>query len=69
MVTIDYVNNDFKFSYHDINDIANKVKEFPKEWIDEENMKIKQEFINYVTPLIYINKIELPDYVNRYNSN
>lgn len=70
MVTINSINNNFKFGYHNINDIANKVKEFPKEWIDVENMEIKQEFINYVTPLIYVNnKIELPNYVNRYNSN
>ena len=48
----------------DIHKVANHVKPFPLEWIDEKNKKIKKEYIDYVVPLIYKSgQIELPQYL------
>lgn len=40
------------FTTHSVEDIANFEKKVPIEWIDEENAYVKQEFLNYVKPLI-----------------
>ena len=46
-------NNPYKISYTciDLDEIANKVKEFPSSWIINNN-DISDEFINYALPLI-----------------
>lgn len=68
MVTVLKNREEFLFSYVDINDVANYVKTFPLKWIDNENKRIKKEYIEYVVPLIYKSgKIELPQYLRRYN--
>lgn len=54
----------FLLSHVDIHKVANHVKPFPLEWIDEKNKKIKKEYIDYVVPLIYKSgQIELPQYL------
>ena len=40
------------FELYDIHSIANIEKKVPFEWIDTECMQMKEEFINYVKPLI-----------------
>lgn len=68
MVTIHYAQQaGFTIDYHSIQDIANHVKPFPKEWIDERQHTIKKAFIDYIVPLMYTNQeIELPRYIKRY---
>ena len=39
-------------STYDIHNIANVEKTIPSEWIDDKNKLMKDEFINYVKPLI-----------------
>lgn len=64
MVTISKNRNEFLLSHVDIHKVANHVKPFPLEWIDEKNKKIKKEYIDYVVPLIYKSgQIELPQYL------
>ena len=36
----------------DLGEVANVVKEFPKNWIGEDNMSISYQFIRYILPLI-----------------
>ena len=58
MVTISKNRNEFLLSHVDIHKVANHVKPFPLEWIDEKNK------IDYVVPLIYKSgQIELPQYL------
>lgn len=65
MVSIHYVNGQFELSHVDVNLVANHVKEFPLEWIDTENRTIKNDYIEYIVPLIYKNKtVDLPKYVS-----
>ena len=55
MVTLNRVsNNSYKCEtgVYDIHNIANVEKKIPMEWIDQENNQMKQEFIDYVKPLI-----------------
>ena len=55
MVSLKRVNND---PYQcitelvDIHDVANYEKKVPRHWIDEENLTMRQEFFDYVLPLI-----------------
>lgn len=64
MVSIHYENNEFITKYVDVNLVANYVKEFPIEWIDQDNSLIKQQYIDYIAPLIFkTGKIDLPHYV------
>ena len=39
-------------SFVDVKKVANKVKHFPKEWINEEGNHIKNEAFSYLSPLV-----------------
>ena len=55
MVTLNRVNNNpykCETGIYDIHNIANIEKKIPMEWIDQDNNQMKQEFIDYVKPLI-----------------
>lgn len=59
-----------KTSIYDIHNIANIEKKVPTEWIDIKNNQMKQEFIDYASPLIYgeltpIFKNGLPQHLTR----
>lgn len=69
MITIGYKDK-FIFDHFDIYSIANKVKGFPIQWIDPINMGISQDYIKYITPIMYENsKIKLPHYLKRNDNN
>lgn len=63
MANIHFENKQFIMGEVNVDQVANKVKAFPIEWIDTENGSIKKEFIDYVVPLIYRSgSIELMQY-------
>jgi ATP-dependent phosphofructokinase / diphosphate-dependent phosphofructokinase len=51
----------------DLDDVANKEKPIPREWLNEEGNYVKQEFIDYVRPLIMGEvKIRMENGIPRY---
>lgn len=66
MVSITKGREDFILSYVMVDLVANKVKEFPIQWIDQEHQSICQEYLDYVIPLIYESgHLELPQLCQR----
>lgn len=64
MICIEFNNNEFVLNHVDVNLIANYVKEFPLEWIDNENRTITKEYIDYIIPLVFENgSVDLPRFV------
>ena len=57
--------NKFYFDFVNIDQIANKVKYLPLEYIDTKNSTIKPEYINYILPLIDSKDGILDVYLNK----
>ena len=65
VVVIKKKDNKFYFDFVNIDQIANKVKYLPLEYIDTKNSTIKPEYINYILPLIDSKDGILDVYLNK----
>lgn len=71
MATLTRSGNDpynVEYGLADVANVANKIKDVPKEWIDEENFTVTAEMVHYLKPLIKGEtkvgyKEGLPDYL------
>lgn len=66
MVGAKVEDNKIKFIDSKINLVANKVKPFPKEWIDEKNCQIRKAYLDYMIPIMgQKGNIGFPKYLRR----